>query len=64
MIYFSLYTGTLKNPLEKEQKLLIVLRASEGVFCDRFNGIHIDPGTIGESIIQVFIKNEMKCVCF
>ncbi|XP_045658188.1 fibrocystin isoform X3 [Ursus americanus] len=39
--------STLKNPLEKEQKLLIVLRASEGVFCDRFNGIHIDPGTIG-----------------
>ncbi|XP_048075544.1 fibrocystin isoform X3 [Ursus arctos] len=43
----ELKAGTLKNPLEKEQKLLIVLRASEGVFCDRFNGIHIDPGTIG-----------------
>ncbi|KAL0622292.1 hypothetical protein AAY473_005880, partial [Plecturocebus cupreus] len=39
-------TGTLENPLEKEQKLLILLRASEGVFCDRLNGIRIDPGTI------------------
>ncbi|KAI5941136.1 Fibrocystin [Manis javanica] len=43
----ELKAGTLENPLEKEQKLLILLRASEGVFCDRFNGIHIDPGTIG-----------------
>lgn len=51
MICFSLYTGTLENPLEKEQKLLILLRASEGVFCDRFSGIHIDPGTIGKTII-------------
>ncbi|XP_059794508.1 fibrocystin isoform X18 [Balaenoptera ricei] len=39
--------GTLENPLEKEKKLLILLRASEGVFCDRFIGIRIDPGTIG-----------------
>ncbi|CAK6446893.1 unnamed protein product [Pipistrellus nathusii] len=43
----ELKVGTLENPLQKEQKLLILLRASEGVFCDRFNGIHIDPGTIG-----------------
>ncbi|XP_011512985.1 fibrocystin isoform X6 [Homo sapiens] len=43
----ELKVGTLENPLEKEQKLLILLRASEGVFCDRMNGIHIDPGTIG-----------------
>ncbi|XP_004674090.1 PREDICTED: fibrocystin [Condylura cristata] len=43
----ELKVGTLENPLEKEQKLRIILRASEGVFCDRFNGIHIDPGTIG-----------------
>ncbi|XP_054554835.1 fibrocystin isoform X2 [Talpa occidentalis] len=43
----ELRVGTLENPLEKEQKLRILLRASEGVFCDRFNGIHIDPGTIG-----------------
>ncbi|XP_070274536.1 fibrocystin [Myotis yumanensis] len=43
----ELKVGTLENPLQKEQKLLILLRTSEGVFCDRFNGIHIDPGTIG-----------------
>ncbi|GAB5571604.1 fibrocystin isoform X1 [Prionailurus iriomotensis] len=43
----ELKVGTLENPLGKEQKLLILLRASEGVFCDRFNGIHVDPGTIG-----------------
>ncbi|XP_009449721.4 fibrocystin isoform X5 [Pan troglodytes] len=43
----ELKVGTLENPLEEEQKLLILLRASEGVFCDRMNGIHIDPGTIG-----------------
>ncbi|XP_021571809.1 fibrocystin-like [Carlito syrichta] len=43
----ELKVGTLENPLEKERKLLILLRASEGVFCDRFSGMHIDPGTIG-----------------
>ncbi|KAM5286797.1 fibrocystin isoform 2-T3 [Hipposideros larvatus] len=43
----ELRVGTLENPLKKEQNLLILLRASEGVSCDRFNGIHIDPGTIG-----------------
>ncbi|XP_074189167.1 fibrocystin isoform X5 [Rhinolophus sinicus] len=43
----ELRVGTLENPLRKEQNLLILLRASEGVSCDRFNGIHIDPGTIG-----------------
>uniref|UniRef100_A0A2K6TLR9 Fibrocystin n=1 Tax=Saimiri boliviensis boliviensis TaxID=39432 RepID=A0A2K6TLR9_SAIBB len=43
----ELKVGTLENPLEKEQKLLILLRASEGVFCDRLNGMHVEPGTIG-----------------
>ncbi|XP_045699280.1 fibrocystin isoform X6 [Phyllostomus hastatus] len=43
----ELKVGTLENPLREEQKLLILLRASEGVFCNRLNGIHIDPGTIG-----------------
>ncbi|XP_036910620.1 fibrocystin isoform X3 [Sturnira hondurensis] len=43
----ELKVGTLENPLQEEQKLLILLRASEGVFCNRLNGIHIDPGTIG-----------------
>ncbi|XP_029801305.1 fibrocystin [Suricata suricatta] len=44
----ELKVGTLENPLGKEQKLQILLRASEGVFCDRFNGtVPVDPGTIG-----------------
>ncbi|KAM5324480.1 fibrocystin isoform 2-T2 [Glossophaga mutica] len=43
----ELKVGTLENPLQEEQKLLILLRASEGVFCNRLHGIHIDPGTIG-----------------
>ncbi|KFO30384.1 Fibrocystin [Fukomys damarensis] len=43
----ELRAGTVENPLEKGQKLRILLRASEGIFCNRFNGIHIDPGAIG-----------------
>ncbi|KAM4834528.1 fibrocystin [Thomomys bottae] len=43
----ELRAGTLDNPLGKGQKLLIHLRASEGVSCDRFYGIRVDPGTIG-----------------
>ncbi|KAK7809886.1 hypothetical protein U0070_000272, partial [Myodes glareolus] len=43
----ELKVGTLTNPLEKEQRLLIILRASEEIFCDYFNGISVDPGTIG-----------------
>ncbi|XP_055461671.1 fibrocystin, partial [Psammomys obesus] len=43
----ELKVGTLENPLEKKQRLLILLRASEEIFCDRFDGIRVDPGTIG-----------------
>ncbi|XP_049621181.1 fibrocystin [Suncus etruscus] len=43
----ELKIGTVENPLEKEQKLLIHLRASEGIVCNRFSGIHIEAGTIG-----------------
>ncbi|XP_058518216.1 fibrocystin [Ochotona princeps] len=43
----ELKVGTSENPLEKEQTLLILLRTSERVFCDRFNGFPIDPGIIG-----------------
>ncbi|KAG3289625.1 PKHD1, fibrocystin/polyductin [Ictidomys tridecemlineatus] len=43
----ELKVGTLENPLQRAQKLLIHLRASEGIFCDRYSGIRIDPGTIG-----------------
>ncbi|XP_052048711.1 fibrocystin [Apodemus sylvaticus] len=43
----ELKVGTFENPLEKDQRLLILLRASEEIFCDHFDGIHVDPGTIG-----------------
>ncbi|XP_008765159.2 fibrocystin [Rattus norvegicus] len=43
----ELKVGTLENPLGKDQRLLILLRASEEIFCDRFDGIRVDPGTIG-----------------
>lgn len=48
MLYFVFLTGTLTNPLEKGQRLLIILRASEEIFCDHLDGIHVDPGTIGK----------------
>ena len=44
-----LLSGNLENPFEKDQRLLILLRASEEIFCDHFDGIHVDPGTIGKS---------------
>ncbi|EDM18654.1 rCG43431, isoform CRA_b, partial [Rattus norvegicus] len=44
---FVFLSGTLENPLGKDQRLLILLRASEEIFCDRFDGIRVDPGTIG-----------------
>ncbi|XP_075410184.1 fibrocystin [Tenrec ecaudatus] len=43
----ELKVGTLDNPLTREQELLILLRASEGVLCDRSQDIDIDSGTIG-----------------
>ncbi|KAL1771938.1 fibrocystin isoform X1 [Sigmodon hispidus] len=43
----ELKVGTFESPLEKQQSLLILLRASEEIFCDHFDGMHVDPGTIG-----------------
>ncbi|GAB1284827.1 Fibrocystin [Apodemus speciosus] len=43
----ELKVGSLENPLEKDQRLLILLRASEEIFCDHFDGLHVDPGMIG-----------------
>ncbi|XP_051008909.1 LOW QUALITY PROTEIN: fibrocystin [Acomys russatus] len=43
----ELKVGTLESPLEKEQRFQILLRASEEIFCDRLDGIRVDPGTIG-----------------
>ncbi|XP_036624228.1 fibrocystin [Trichosurus vulpecula] len=43
----ELKVGTFSEPLQKGQTLLIQLQASEGVYCDRLDGINIAPGTIG-----------------
>ncbi|XP_064411311.1 fibrocystin [Latimeria chalumnae] len=43
----SLIVGSSQAPLGKEQKLQIILRASEGVHCDHLKGVHVDPGSIG-----------------
>ncbi|XP_072498533.1 fibrocystin isoform X3 [Notamacropus eugenii] len=43
----ELKVGTFSEPLQKGQTLLIQLQASEGVHCDRLDGIRIAPGTIG-----------------
>ncbi|KAJ1148974.1 hypothetical protein NDU88_001796 [Pleurodeles waltl] len=43
----ELIIGTSEHPLEREHKVSIILRASEGIFCHRLKGINVDPGTIG-----------------
>ncbi|XP_044864776.1 fibrocystin [Mauremys mutica] len=43
----ELKVGTFQHPLERGMKLLILLRASEGVYCDRLDGINVHPGTVG-----------------
>uniref|UniRef100_A0A8C3TE47 PKHD1 ciliary IPT domain containing fibrocystin/polyductin n=1 Tax=Chelydra serpentina TaxID=8475 RepID=A0A8C3TE47_CHESE len=43
----ELKVGTFQRPLERGMKLLILLRASEGVYCDHLDGIIVHPGTIG-----------------
>ncbi|XP_067150956.1 fibrocystin [Apteryx mantelli] len=42
-----LKVGSFQHPLERGLKLLILLRASEGIYCDRLEEINIHPGTIG-----------------
>ncbi|XP_053129194.1 fibrocystin [Hemicordylus capensis] len=42
-----LKVGSLQHPLESGVKLQIFLRTSEGVYCDRLEGISVYPGTIG-----------------
>ncbi|XP_078503492.1 fibrocystin [Lissotriton helveticus] len=43
----ELNIGTSEHPLEREHKVSIFLRASEGISCHRLDGINVDPGTIG-----------------
>ncbi|XP_023780003.1 fibrocystin [Cyanistes caeruleus] len=42
-----LRVGSLQYPLERDLKLLFLLRASEGVYCDRLEDINVHPGSIG-----------------
>uniref|UniRef100_A0A8C5IPZ5 PKHD1 ciliary IPT domain containing fibrocystin/polyductin n=1 Tax=Junco hyemalis TaxID=40217 RepID=A0A8C5IPZ5_JUNHY len=42
-----LRVGSLQYPLERDLKLLFLLRASEGIFCDRLEDINVHPGSIG-----------------
>ncbi|XP_019346871.2 fibrocystin isoform X8 [Alligator mississippiensis] len=43
----ELKVGTFHHPLERGLNLLIFLRASDGIYCDRLDGINVHPGTIG-----------------
>ncbi|NXR22980.1 PKHD1 protein, partial [Cinclus mexicanus] len=42
-----LRVGSSQHPLERDLKLLFLLRASEGIYCDRLEGINVHPGNIG-----------------
>uniref|UniRef100_A0A8C5X3L5 PKHD1 ciliary IPT domain containing fibrocystin/polyductin n=1 Tax=Malurus cyaneus samueli TaxID=2593467 RepID=A0A8C5X3L5_9PASS len=42
-----LRVGSAQHPLERDLKLLFLLRASEGIYCDRLEGINVHPGSIG-----------------
>ncbi|XP_041336779.1 fibrocystin [Pyrgilauda ruficollis] len=39
--------SSLQYPLERDLKLLFLLRASEGIYCDRLEDINVHPGSIG-----------------
>ncbi|XP_010133111.1 PREDICTED: fibrocystin-like, partial [Buceros rhinoceros silvestris] len=42
-----LKVGSSQHPLERDLKLLVLLRASEGIYCDRLEEINVHPGSIG-----------------
>ncbi|NXC48112.1 PKHD1 protein, partial [Penelope pileata] len=43
----TLKVGSFHHPLERDLKLLILLRASEGIYCDHLEEINVHPGSIG-----------------
>ncbi|XP_035178129.1 fibrocystin isoform X2 [Oxyura jamaicensis] len=43
----TLKVGSFQHPLERDLKLLILLRESEGIYCDRLEEINVHPGSIG-----------------
>ncbi|NXU49945.1 PKHD1 protein, partial [Turnix velox] len=42
-----LKVGSFQHPLERDLKLLVLLRTSEGIYCDRLEEINGHPGSIG-----------------
>ncbi|XP_030304276.1 fibrocystin [Calypte anna] len=51
----TLKVGSYQHPLERDLKLLVLLRASEGISCDRLEGITAHPGSIGiYGQVQIF----------
>lgn len=44
---FLFISGSFQHPLERDSKLLILLRASEGIYCDHLEEISVHPGSIG-----------------
>ncbi|XP_066450287.1 fibrocystin [Eleutherodactylus coqui] len=42
-----LSVGTSQQPLQREQRIRILLQTSTGIHCDRFKGLHVSPGVIG-----------------
>ncbi|KAM9563714.1 fibrocystin [Guaruba guarouba] len=43
----TLKVGSIHHPLERDLKLLVLLRASEGIYCDQLEEINVHPGSIG-----------------
>ncbi|XP_014793785.1 PREDICTED: fibrocystin-like, partial [Calidris pugnax] len=43
----TLKVGSFQHPLERDLKLLVLLRTSEGIYCDRLEEINGHPGSIG-----------------
>ncbi|XP_030346033.1 fibrocystin isoform X2 [Strigops habroptila] len=43
----TLKVGSFHHPLERDLKLLVLLRASEGIYCDQLEEISVHPGSIG-----------------
>ncbi|KAK2511732.1 hypothetical protein Q9233_016736 [Columba guinea] len=43
----TLKVGSFQHPLERDLKLLVLLRASEDIYCDHLKGINVHPGSIG-----------------
>ncbi|NXE10748.1 PKHD1 protein, partial [Lophotis ruficrista] len=43
----TLKVGSAQHPLERDLKLLVRLRASEGIYCNRLEEINVHPGSIG-----------------